>query len=106
MRAADEPQPVSVALRILIARADALPAGDVERHVQVCAHALATACVRRIGVDAAIDRLAGSLAQLQAALSAGTRRRHQHDAPAMQRLMETLRNDLLPLLRRGNLRST
>ena len=106
MRGADELQPVSVALRVLIARADALPAGDVERHVQVCAHALAAACVRRTGVGAAIDRFAGSLAQLQAALSAGTRRRHQHDAPAMQRLMETLRNDLLPSLRRGNLLST
>ena len=106
MFAANEPQSVSAALRILIARADALPAGEAERHVRVCAHARATACVRRTGVGSATDRLAHSLAQLQAALAAGTRRRHQHDAPAMQRLTETLRDDLLPLLRRRNLLST
>jgi hypothetical protein len=106
MRAADELQPVSVALRTLVARADALPGGAVERRVQLCAHLLAAACIRRTGVSAAVDRLAGSLAQLQATLSAGTRRRHQHDAPAMQRLANALRDDLLPLLRRGNLLST
>jgi hypothetical protein len=106
MPTANEMQSVSAALRILIARADALPVGEAERHVRLCAHALPTACVRRIGVGSAIDRLARSLAQLQAALAAGTRRRHQHNAPAMQRLTETLRDDLLPLLRRGNLLST
>jgi hypothetical protein len=106
MPAANEPQSVSAALRVLIARADALPAGEAERHVRLCAHALTTACVRRTGVDSAIDRLARSLTELQTALSAGTRRRHQHDAPAMQRLTDTLRDDLLPLLRRGNLLST
>lgn len=96
-------QPVSVALRALIARAEALPAGDVERHVQECAHALAAACMRRADVGAAVDRFAGSVAKLQAELSAGTRRRHQHDAPAVQRLMETLRWELLPSLRHRNL---
>jgi hypothetical protein len=106
MGAADELQPVSVALRTLIARADALPGGHVERHVQRCAHLLAAACIRRTGVSAAIDRLAAGLAELRATLCAGTRRRHQHDAPAMERLVEALRDDLLPVLRRDNLLST
>ena len=106
MPAANAPQPVSAVLRLLIARADRLPAGDAERHVRVCAYALAAACDRRGGVDTAIDQFARSLAQLQAGLSAGTRRRHQHDAPAIERLTETLRDDLPPLLQRGNLLST
>ena len=105
MPAANQAKPVSAVLRLLIARADRLPAGDAERHVQVCAYALAAACVRRGGVDTAISQFARSLAQLQAGLSAGTRRRHQHDAPAIQRLTETLRDELLPLLRHGNLLS-
>jgi len=91
---------VAAALRALIARADALPAGGVERHVQVCTHELAAACVRRVGIRAAVDRLAGSLSQLQAALSDGPRRREQHDAQAVERLLETLQEQLLPELRK------
>lgn len=99
MAARDECQPVSVVLRMLIARADALPTGTIVPHVQACAHALAAACTRRAGVSAAVDRLARSLAQLEGELDAGTRRRHQHDEPAVRRLTETLRDELLPSLR-------
>jgi hypothetical protein len=99
MSASDQRQPVSVALRTLIARADALPAGEVVPHVQACAHALAAACTSRAGVGAAVDRMDRSLTQLEVELSAGTRRRHQHDTPAVQRLAETLRNELVPSLR-------
>lgn len=103
MAATNERQPVSVVLRHLIARAEALPEGRVERDVRASAHALAAACMGRDAVETAVDRFAGSLAQLDADLSAGTRRRHQHDAPAVQRLAETLRDELLPLLRHDNL---
>jgi hypothetical protein len=67
--------------------------------VQACAHALPAACVRRAGVSAAVDELIRGLAQLEAELHAGTRRRHQHDEPAVRRLTDTLRAELLPSLR-------
>ena len=103
MAATNNRQSMSAALRVLIVRAAALPEGHVERDVRACAHALAAACMCRDEVEAAVDRFARSLAQLQAHLSAGTRRRHQHDAPAVQQLVDTLRDELVPLLRHDKL---
>lgn len=97
------PQPVAVALRALIACAEALPAGDAERHVQTSAHELAAACVRRADVRAAVDRLAEAVTQLQRVLLSGARRRQQHDALAVERLLETLQEQLLPELRANGL---
>ncbi len=94
------PERVAAALRALIARADALPAGEIERHVQACAHELTAACVRRTGIRAAVDRLAASVSQLQVSLSQGSRRHEQHEAPAVERLLETLQEQLLPELRK------
>jgi hypothetical protein len=94
---------MAAALRALIARAKALPAGDAEHHVQTCTHELAAACVHRSGVRVAVDRLAEGLMQLQAALSDGPRRRERHDAPAVERLLETFQEQLLPALRKKGL---
>jgi hypothetical protein len=94
-----DPQPVSVALRALITCAEALPAGDAERHVETCAHELAAACVHRADVRPAVDRLTAAVTQLQGALLNGPRRRQQHDAPLVERLLETLQEQLLPELR-------
>ena len=103
MAATNDRQPMSVALRLLIEHAEALPEGDVERDVRASAHALAAACMGRDAVERAVDRFAGSLTQLHAHLSAGTRRRHRHDEPAVQRLAATLRDELLPLLQHDHL---
>ena len=84
-------------------RAEALPPGEIERHVQACAHELTAACVHRSGIRAAVDRMAASVAQLQAALSHGSRRQERHDAPAVERLLETLQEQLLPQLRKKGL---
>ena len=98
-----EPQPVAVALRALIARAEALAAGDVEHHVQTCAHELAASCARRADVRPAVDRLVAAVNQLQGALMDGPRRRERHDSAAVERLLETLQEQLLPALRTNGL---
>ena len=103
MNTSPEPERVAAALRALIARAEALPPGDLERHVQACAHELTAACVRRTGIRAAVDRMAAGVAQLQAALAQGSRRHEQHEAPAVERLLETLQEQLLPQLRKKGL---
>jgi hypothetical protein len=94
-----DPQPVAVALRALIACAEALPSGDAERHVEACAHELAAACVQRADVRAAVDRLTRAVTQLQGVLLDGPRRRQQHDKAAVERLLESLQEQLLPELR-------
>ena len=86
-----------------MARADALPDGEVEHHVQTCAHELATACAGGADVRAAVDRLAAAVSQLQGELKDGPRRREQHDAPAIERLLETLQETLIPELRTNGL---
>jgi len=98
-----EQQLVTVALRALIARAEALPAGEVEHHVQACAHELAAACLRGADIRPAVDRLAAAIGQLQSALKEGPRRRERHDAPAIERLLETLQETLIPELRTSGL---
>jgi hypothetical protein len=95
--------PMTSALQAVITRAAALPAGDAERHVQTCARHLAAACMRRADVREAVDHLAAAVASLQETLHHGARRRAQHDSKAVERLLETFQEELLPELRRQEL---
>ena len=97
------PGPVASALQSVITRADALPPGDAERHVQTCTRYLAASCMRRDGVRDAVDRMADALSALQLTLQNGGRRRAQHDGLAVERLLETFQEELLPELRRAGL---
>lgn len=97
------PGPVATALGLVIARADALPSGDVAGQVQTCTHTLAAACMHRAGVREAVDRLAAAVAMMQDGLQLGGRRRAQHDSLAVERLLEVFQEELLPELRRQGL---
>ena len=77
--------------------------GDAEHHVQTCTHELAASCSRREDVRAAVDRLVAAVSQLRGALMDGSRRRERHDAAAVERLLETLQEQLLPELRTNGL---
>lgn len=95
--------PIDAAVQRVLAQAERLPSGDCKRHVQASARDLASACWRRQGVPAAVDRFAASVRQLQAGLAEGTRRRERDNAPAVERLLEALQEELLPELRRSGL---
>lgn len=91
------------ALRKVLSLAQRLREGDGEDHVRASARELESACARGEGVRAAIDRLSSSVRQLQAELSTGSRRREQHDAVDIERLLEVLQEELLPTLRQSGL---
>ena len=91
------------ALRKVLGLAQRLREGASEDHVRASAREVESACARGEGVRAAIDRLSSSLRQLQAELSNGSRRREQHDALSIERLLEVLQEDLLPTLRQSGL---
>ena len=103
MSSHDDTTPFAGALQTVIALAGDLPAGDVEHHVQVSAQELAVACSRRDRVDVAVERFAQSVRQLQQSRIDGPRRRQQEGEPAIERLLETFQEDLLPELRRVGL---
>jgi len=91
------------ALRKVLALAQRLREGDGEDHIRASARELQSACARGEGVRAATDRLSSSVRQLQAELSNGSRRREQHDAVGIERLLEVLQEELLPPLRQSGL---
>ena len=95
--------PSTDALQKVLSLAQRLPEGDGEDHVRASARELESACSRSEGVRAAIDRLSSSVRQLQAELSTGSRRREQHDAVDIERLLEVLQEELLPTLRQSGL---
>ena len=99
----DHEAPIDAALRTVIARAERLPDGDGEHHVRASVRELASACSCGEGVRDAVDRLAGSVRQLQTELLEGSRRRERHEAVAIERLLEALQEELLPELRRSGL---
>ena len=103
MSAPDLTPPTEDALRKVLALAQRLREGDGEDHVRASAREVESACARGEGVRTAVDRLSSSVRQLQAELSNGARRREQHDAPSIERLLEVLQEDLLPTLRRSGL---
>jgi len=91
------------ALRKVRALALRLREGDGEDHVRASAREVESACARGEDVRTAVDRLSSSVRQLQAELSNGSRRREQHDALGIERLLEVLQEDLLPTLRQSGL---
>lgn len=97
------PGPIAAALSSVVARAAALPPGEHARHVQVCARRVAACCLRRDGVREAVDRFVAAITDLQNTLDGGRRRRAQHDGMAVERLLETFQEELLPELRRQGL---
>jgi hypothetical protein len=99
----DLPPSTGAALKRVLAQAERLRDGPGEHHVRASAHEIEVACARGEGVRAAVERLASSIRQLQAELSSGPRRREQHDAAAVERLLEVLQEDLLPTLRQAGL---
>ena len=97
------PGPVASALSSVVARAAALPSGAAERHVQICVRQVAASCLHRNGVRDAVDRFVAAITDLQGTLHDGPRRRAQHDGMAIERLLETFQEELLPELRRQGL---
>ena len=91
------------AVRKVLALAQRLREGDGEDHVRASAREIESACARGEGVRTAVNRLSSSVRQLQAELSNGSRRREQHDALSIERLLEVLQEDLLPTLRQSGL---
>ena len=91
------------AVRKVLALAQRLREGDGEDHIRASARELESSCASGEDVRAAIDRLSSSVRQLQAELSNGSRRREQHDALSIERLLEVLQEDLLPTLRQSGL---
>lgn len=94
---------LDAAVQSIVERAGALPSGDAEHHVVASVRELQRACAEREGVEGAVHRLMESVRQLQAQHARGRRRQQQHDAPAVERLLESLQEELLPELRRSGL---
>lgn len=76
-----------------------LGAGDAESHVQRSLAELAAAIGRQDPLAHSLDRLATSLRQLQMSREHGLRRVEQHGAIGVERVLETIQEEIMPLLR-------
>ena len=79
-----------------------LPEGDVEGHIRRSAHELTLAVEQRSGVEAAGERLMQAVRQLDEHNTTGRLRRDfEHEAPSVTRLLEAIREQLVPALKRA-----
>jgi hypothetical protein len=74
--------------------------GDPEGHVRRSLAELATAIGKQEDSAHALDRLVQSLRQLQSSRESGRRRDQQSGAVGIERVLESIQEDLLPRLRR------
>jgi hypothetical protein len=79
-----------------------LGSGDSESHVQRSLAELTDAIGRREPPEVAFARLASSVRQLQRARENGLRRDEQRGAVGIERLLEAIQEELLPILRRDH----
>ncbi len=98
---ATDSEPLESACRLVEAFADRLPQGEREDDVRRSLTGALIALREQHGVEGAVRQLIGALHQLDEATAVGKRREFQHNAPAIGRLLESLQEDLLPLLRRA-----
>jgi hypothetical protein len=93
---------VDAAVKKMSRLAGRLGSGDSECHVQRSLAELTGALGRREAPEVPLDRVVSSVRQLQHARQNGLRRDQQRGAVGIERLLEAIQEDLLPILRRGH----
>jgi predicted ArsR family transcriptional regulator len=79
-----------------------LPEGDVEGHIRRSAHELTLASEQRRDVEATFERLMQAVRQLDEHNTTGRLRRDfENEAPLVARLLEAIREQLVPALKRA-----
>jgi hypothetical protein len=94
-----------LALAAIVERADALAlrleTGPSTDHVRRSVHELAQAVIGGARVGPAVERVLASIRQLQGEDDAGPRRHQRAAQPAVERLLNTVQEELLPALQRA-----
>jgi hypothetical protein len=95
----DDLAAVDASLKRVSRLAARLGSGESENHVQRSLAELASAIGRQEELAPPLDRLMVSLRQLQQSRDRGRRRDEQRGAAGIERLLETIQEELLPILR-------
>jgi len=91
---------IEAALQAVEKFAGRLSGGDAQGDVRRSVEELRVAVATKAGVEPAVDRLLLSLRGLNAAGLDGLRRDFQRGSPSVDRLVETVEQELLPAVRR------
>ncbi|MGH9313477.1 MAG: hypothetical protein ACRD1S_09790 [Vicinamibacterales bacterium] len=97
----DDLASVDAAVKKISRLAGRLGPGESEIHVQRSLAELTAAIGRQEEPAHAIDRLLSSLRQLQGSREHGRRRDEQRGAVDIERVLEAIQEELLPILRRS-----
>lgn len=95
----DDLAAVDASLKRVSRLAARLGPGDPENHVKRSLAELASAIGGQQELAPPLDRLMVSLRQLQQSRDQGRRRDEQRGAVGIERMLETIQEDLLPILR-------
>jgi hypothetical protein len=94
-----------LALAAIVERVDALAlrleTGPSTDHVRRSVHELSQAVIGGARVGPAVERVLASIRQLQGEDDAGSRRHQRAAQPAVERLLNTVQEELLPALQRA-----
>jgi hypothetical protein len=99
---ADDLVAVDAAVKKISRLAGRLGSGDSEIHVQRSLAELTGAIGRREAPEVPLDRVVSSVRQLQHVRQNGLRREERRGALGVERLLEAIQEELLPILRRGH----
>jgi hypothetical protein len=91
---------IEAALQVVKKFASRLTLGDAEGHVRRSVDELCAAVTKKEGIESAVDRLLRGLRGLDDAHAASRRRDFGREAPAVDRLLDAVQEELLPALRR------
>lgn len=97
----DDLAAVDAAVKRISRLAGRLGPGESENHVQRSLAELTAAIGRQEEPVHAVDRLLSSLRQLQRSREHGRRRDEQRGAAGIERVLEAIQEELLPILRRS-----